>query len=187
MSYAVPEHIKNANPLSTNDRFSFVLGRLTHVPFAIQSVTLPSISAQPTIIPTPHNKVPLPGNSGLEWGPLQIEFLVDEFMLNYKELYRWLVGINAPTSFQERIDYRTRERATRDIEHNVDVSDALLTITESNRQPILRFHFQDVFPTELGAITFVTTESGVNVAKTTVIFRYTAFTITDVMTPPSGA
>lgn len=188
MSYEIPEHIKNANPLSVVDRHQFFLGRLKHVPFTVQEVTLPSLTGNPVAQNTPFSDLYYPG-SGLEWGPLQVIILVDEYLLNYKELYRWMVGIYSPTNFLEGTAYGEQERAKRGMLATADIetSDAMLTILDNNRQPTIRFQFHSVFPTELGAITFTTTDTGANFAKVSVSFRYTSFEIVDMMTPPSGA
>lgn len=187
-NYQIPEHVKTVNPLSVSDRHHFFLGRLKHLPFSVQEVTLPSLMGQPVVRPTPFSDLFYPG-SGIEWGPLTMSVLVDEYMLNYKEIYRWMMGIYIPNSFDQQSEYIEEERAKRGFANltDINVSDGTLIILSSDRIPVLRFQFHDMFPTELGAITFTTTDSGVTHAKMNLTFRYTTFELIDIATPPSGA
>ncbi|WVX87489.1 tail tube [Vibrio phage EniLVp02] len=101
---------KNLNQLHKN---SFVLeipdNRETEkFQWNIQSVVLPSVSVtQAPVVKSPKiGGTVIPG-SALEYEQLQIQFMVDEGLLSYMELYRWLLTINNPMGATSESPYNT--------------------------------------------------------------------------------
>ena len=85
--------------------FKFVIGRTPNVDYFCQSASIPEVSIGVRDIPTPVKDYSIPGDK-MTFGDLTIRFLVDEDMVNYMEIYKWLKGLSNPDhqkNFQKEI------------------------------------------------------------------------------------
>ena len=80
-----PSKMDYASPV----QFRFKIAKLPQVEFFIQSVNVPGISLGQAIVPTPLYNYPVPGDE-ISFQPLDISFLVDENLNNYKEVHDWI-------------------------------------------------------------------------------------------------
>ena len=76
-------------------QFAFNILQLPKVQFNTVSVNIPDISLGRSVIPTPFKDIPIQGTS-LTYGNLDITFIVDEELDNYREIHGWLTGIGFP-------------------------------------------------------------------------------------------
>ena len=60
------------------------------------------------IFPTPFKQIPIQGDD-LTFDNLEITFLVDEKLENYRELHQWLVGIGFPKARTQFSSFRKDE------------------------------------------------------------------------------
>jgi hypothetical protein len=79
----VPENI---NPLSPNG-FMFSIARIPEVTYFCQEVNIPEVSLSTVEQGSPFVRIPLPGDT-LDFGELNVQFLVDSQMSNYKAMFR---------------------------------------------------------------------------------------------------
>lgn len=75
--------------------FKFQVHNIPHVSFFCQGANIPDISMGFPVQNTPLADIPYPGDK-LQFGDLNIRFLIQEDMTNYKELYDWLIGLVLP-------------------------------------------------------------------------------------------
>ena len=84
-----PSKMDYASPV----QFRFKIAKLPQVEFFIQTVNLPGITlGEISDVPTPLYDYPMPGDK-ITYQSLDISFLVDENLNNYKELHDWLSGL----------------------------------------------------------------------------------------------
>jgi len=93
-----PAKLDYASPI----QFRFKCTKLPEVEFTCQTANIPGVTLGEGVMPTPLKDIPIPGDK-LSFGSLDINFLVDENLNNYKEIHDWLLGIGFPqnhTQFQ---------------------------------------------------------------------------------------
>jgi len=157
----------------SNNKFEFVLKRIPNFAFFVQSVNLPSLTLQSTSINTPFTAVSLPGNQ-IVFNQLSLTFIVDEDMQSWYELYNWIYQLGNPNSF-DKTGTLTGEPGMEDNTY----SDATLFIKTNSNNPNMQIQFYDVYPTELGEMTFSSTE-GQEFITSSVVFNYTSYDATKI-------
>src|SRR5690625_1887234 len=147
----------------TNINFQFVIDRLPMVSFHLQRAALPGINLSPVNLPSPNRTSRIYGDHA-EYDELQIEFLVNEDMSNWYEIFSWLVGLSAPDHTDQMMDYTA----------NNLYSDATLTVLSSSRNPNIEFTFTDLHPTNLGPTQFDSTSTDPTPILGTAAFAFTS-------------
>lgn len=154
--------------------FQFTVNRAKEMTFYCQSASLPGVSLIDTVgTETPFIRLNWPGTK-LEYSPVTFTFKVDEDMLNYVEIYNWLLSMGSPVSF---------DQATAFEEENQQVgqgmfSDGKLLIETSLHNPNIEVSMRDMYPLSLTALEFDTTVSDIDHINATVSFSYRDFIIT---------
>lgn len=141
--------------------FKFTIKKTPNVNFFIQSVNLPSVTVGSTAIPSPFIRIPVTGDH-LQFGDLTLTFKVDEDMANYIEIFNWIKAIGKPDSYTQ---YDPAQQ----------YSDATLTVLSSNYRVKQEIQFFDIFPVDLGGLTFMSTSGDVDYIETIVTFRFRNF------------
>ena len=157
-----PDNINLLSPVG----FRFNIEYLPQTNWFLTSVNLPGISLGEVIQPTPLMPTQVPGND-LTWEPLNVTFLVDENLNNWREMYDWLIGIGFPNEYAE---YKT-QKTDKQI-----YSDATLTILNSNMNSNYIIQFKDLFPTSLSEVSFDSASGDIEGIKATATFRYLTYT-----------
>tara|TARA_B100000927_G_C16368897_1_gene430621 strand:+ start:157 stop:738 length:582 start_codon:yes stop_codon:yes gene_type:complete len=170
-------------------QFAFNILQLPKVQFNTVSVNIPDISLGESVIPTPFKDIPIQGTS-LTYGNLDITFIVDEELDNYREIHGWLTGIGFPQTRGQFSIFRNSTSVTPSDARNIPVdrvgsavpdramfSDATLTVLSNKNNPIIEVRFEDVFPVSVGALSFTQTATDVEYLTTEVSFRYKIYTI----------
>jgi len=171
--------IDNRNFLSPVG-FKFSLKRAPGVAFFCNQANIPSMDLGIAEQPTYLRDIPTPGDK-IQFGDLTLRFLVDEDLVNYMELQRWIRGLGFPESMQE---FRKLEgeavlpgnfgNAGDDI-----YSDGTLQILSSNLVPSFQVVFSDLFPYTLSTVTFDATDTDIEYFTADVSFKYTIYNLTD--------
>ena len=145
--------------------FKIVIQRLPHVEFTTQKVQIPSLSMASPVQPSPLlNIYQTPDR--IEYPELDISFLIDEDMSNYEEILRWLEGMGAPQSSNQRLNLQNSKDGFK--------SDITVIIENTSRNPNIEFTFTDCFPISLSGLTLDVTDSDITYPECTVTFRYTS-------------
>lgn len=164
----------NINPLQNNG-FMFNILKYPEIQFFCQEVNLPEISLPPAIFQNPFVKIPVPGDK-IDFGDLQITFMINENMDNYKAIYDWLVGLGFPESndqYKNFIQSKTNALAPND--STASSSDAILQILGSNNTPVKTIQFVDVIPTALSSLQLQTVTQDTTYIMGQATFAYTSF------------
>jgi hypothetical protein len=146
--------------------FQFELRKISHVSFFCQNVNLPGLRLNATEQLTPFNNIPRPGGA-IQHDPFTINFMVDENMKNWLEIYNWMQQCSNQADFDKYEEP--------DVHLN---SEGVLFIHDSNNVPKFRVNFEGLFPTSLGGLNFQTGSSGSNFQYSSASFAYTLFTVT---------
>lgn len=152
----------------SNNKYQFVIERLPNLVFFLQSITLPSISLGTVVTANPMVQLVTPSNL-LSFGTLSINYVLDENMQSWFEIYNWMVNLGNPES-TNKIGNLT------DIPGNKNsiTSDASLLVKTNSNNANIKFTFFDIFPTDLGEVTFISTE-GQDFLTSTITFSYTHY------------
>ena len=171
--------IENRNFLSPVG-FKFSLKRAPGVAFFCNQANIPSMDLGIAEQPTYLKNIDVPGYK-IQFGDLTLRFLVDEDLVNYMELQRWIRGLGYPESMDE---FRKLEgeavlpgnfgNAGDDI-----YSDGTLQILSSNLVPAFQVVFTDLFPYTLSTVTFDATDTDIEYFTADVSFKYTIYNLTD--------
>ena len=174
--------IENRNFLSPVG-FKFGLKRSPGVAFFCNSANIPDISLGIAEQPTYLKDIPVPGDK-IQFGDLNLRFLVDEDLTNYMEIQNWIRGLGYPESLQEYQDLDDSGNLTDAFgffkKGRADIySDGNLQILSSNLVPQFQVQFSDLFPYSLSTMSFDATDTDIEYFTADVSFKYTIYRITD--------
>ena len=188
-----PSKMDYASPI----QFRFKIAKLPLVEFFIQSVNLPGITLGSATVVNPLYDYPVPGDK-IVYQSLDISFLVDENLNNYKELHDWLTGLGFPKSHTQFADLQatgadkfpgsTKGSLVAGVEIPAPLSeggiysDATLTILNSKNIAKTEIRFQNVFPTSIGSLSYDVQASDVNYLQTQASFSYINYDIVQIST-----
>ena len=178
-------------------QFRFKCTKLPLVEFFVQSVNLPGInlgSAQQT---NPLYDIPLPGDK-ITYASLDLSFVVDENLNNYKEIHDWILGLGFPsnhTQFQDlqtagsdRFPGSTRSTAAtgtsvpQPLNEGGIYSDATLTVLNSKNIAKTVIRFENLYPTSLGSLNYDVRATDVDYINASVSFNYMNYDIVQIST-----
>ena len=158
------------NYLSTN-YFRLAISRAPTVSYFAQSVSLPSINIaelrQPTTLST---NIPVPGNA-YTFQPLRVQFLVDETMRSWQEIYNWIKVLG---------NYKD---STDTLAHQDKYSDITLLLTNSAYKAKFEVIFKHGYPSALSELPYSITAVDNVPVLATVDFTYTYYEF-NVLTSP---
>ena len=157
-----PDNINYLSPVG----FRFSIEYIPKTNWFLTSVNLPGISLGEINQPTPLMPTQVPGND-LVFDPLNITFLVDEDLQNWRELYDWLIGLGFPNDYSEYKNQKENEQI---------YSDATLSILNSHMNSNYIITFKDLFPTNLSEVLFDSASGDIEGIKATATFRYLSYT-----------
>ena len=164
--------------------FKFILSKTPKVDFLCQSANIPGISMGTAVQPSYLKDIAVPGDKVL-YDDLTLRFLIDENMVNYLAIYKWITGLGYPESVEQYGNLRDDDPYSdvKNIEQTdpryFEFSDATLQILNSNYQPNVLVKFKDIFPTSLTTLEFDVSERDYAYFTAQVSFKYTIFEITD--------
>ena len=188
-----PSKMDYASPV----QFRFKIAKLPEVEFFVQTVNLPGISLGQASVPTPLYDYPVPGDA-ITYSSLDISFLVDENLNNYKELHDWLSGLGFGKSHEQYADLQATAEdrfpgsSKGSLVAGVEIpaplseggiySDATLTILNSKNIAKTEVRFQNVFPTSIGSLSYDVKQSDVDYIQTQASFSYQNYDIVQIST-----
>ena len=143
-------------------KFKLSINKLPKVEFFTTQANIPGINLGESIFPTPFKAIPVQGDD-LTFDNLEISFIVDEQLENYRELHQWLVGIGFPKARTQFSSFRKDESQTfptPDATNNNPTGvqamygDATLTIMSAKNNPVMEVRFSDMYPVALSGLAF---------------------------------
>lgn len=154
-----------SNNLLQNNGFAFVLERIPQTIFRVVSCDIPSMNVPPAPAGFPGASQNFPGTF-TEFDDLTLEFLVDEDLKNYEEIYHWMM--------QQRFAIGDEYTPKNDMEIPLVSDGALTTMTNASNANRV-FKFVSMFPVFLGSIHFDTSINQPDPITCTVTFKYSYF------------
>jgi len=142
---------KNMNPLA-DVQYKFDIAALPNTSFFVQTAALPGITLVPMEIGLPQLQGFARSTGTISYEELTIAFLVDEYLKNWMEIYKWIIG-------------------------NPSYTSGVLTILSSSMNPTMEAHFKQLFPISLSALDFDSTTGDPTYQQASVSFKYTEYTI----------
>ena len=178
-------------------QFRFKCTKLPTVEFFVQSANIPGINLGSAQQNTPLYDMPLPGDK-ITFAALDMSFLVDENLNNYKEIHDWILGLGFPSNNQQFQDLQSagsdrfpgssRSTATtgtstpQPLSEGGIYSDAILTVLNSKNIAKTEIRFQNVYPTSLGGLNYDVKQTDVDYLSTSVSFSYMNYDIVQIST-----
>ena len=147
---------------ATGTQWRLTFNRLPKTTWFCTAATVPGIQLGEASYPTPMTDMMVTGDK-LTFENLNITFMVDEELQNYRELWDWLVGIGAPKKHSQwrtildSGDGAVRTFGTPDTDSRTKTtyeesnlySDSTLIVYNSKNTPKVNVHFKNMFPTSL--------------------------------------
>jgi hypothetical protein len=143
--------------------FKLELDRASTMTYFCQNVNLPGVSV--SMIPQPTQFVPIPRSGSVEYEELTMQFLVDEDLSNWLEIYNWMMSITTEENFDDIEDAPQH------------YSDANLFVLNSAMKPNIRIQFKNIIPKNLSGLEFDSTASAPEPLTANVTFQYTSYDI----------
>jgi hypothetical protein len=156
--------------------FRFQIAKLPQLQFFCQTVNLPAITLGEPTFGTPFTPIPIPGET-LTFGDLNVQFLVDKDMLNFKALQGWMYGLGFPIEYQQYVNFQTLDQVTGGTNTDLtkNYSDATLFVLTNNNTENIIVTFKNVFPTSLESLTFTGVDTDVNYLIGNATFKFTYY------------
>jgi len=179
---------------ATQTQWRLAFNRIPKTTWFCTAANIPGITLGEATYPTPMADMFVTGDK-LTFDTLNITFLVDEELQNYREIWDWIVGMGAPRQHEQFSEALTKgdgttlnfssvgsddELSSRDAavmkggtptEGNI-YSDANLIIYSSKNTPKVEVKFKDMFPTSLSGLDYTQEATDVEYFKATASFRY---------------
>jgi hypothetical protein len=176
-------------------QFRFKMTKLPLVEFTVQTANIPGISLGSTSFETPLKDIAGVGDK-VSYQTLDVSFLVDENLNNYKEIHDWITGLGFPQDHKQfktlqgtgadRFPGTTSSTAARgtSIPQPADeggiYSDATLTVLNSKNIAKTEIRFQNVFPISLGSLSYDIKASDVDYLQVSASFNYMYYDIVQI-------
>jgi hypothetical protein len=180
MACAFPNQITNRNFLSPVG-FKFTLSKEPKVPFFCNSARIPELTLSVLQQPTYLKDLDVPGGK-LQYGDLNLRFIVDENMENYMAIHNWLTGLGFPETTGQYKELIT------DTDNILDpkqaFSDGSLYVLNSSYNTSAVVKFKDLFPVSLSSLDFDSTQTDIQYFTADVAFKYTVYNILDANNQP---
>ena len=186
-----PTKLDYASPI----QFRFKMTKLPLVEFTVQTANIPGISLGTATVPTPLYDYPIPGDT-LTYQSLDMSFLVDENLSNYKELHDWLSGLGFAKNHTEFADLQgtgadrfpgttsstaaTGTSIKKPLDEGGIYSDATLTVLNSKNIAKTEIRFRNVYPTSLGSLSYDIKASDVDYLTVQASFNYLNYDIVQI-------
>ena len=160
--------------------FKFSLKRAPGVAFFCNQANIPSLDLGIAEQPTWLKNIDVPGDK-IQFGDLSLRFLVDEDLVNYMELQRWIRGLGYPEDMDEFRKIEGEAVMPGNFGNSGDqiYSDGTLQILSSNLVPAFQVVFTDLFPYTLSTVMFDSTDTDIEYFTADVSFKYTIYNLTD--------
>ena len=169
VDFTIPD---NFNPLYNNN-FHFEIMTLPKVSGFAQRFNMPGVRLSPATQATGNVDMSIPGDK-LVFEELEIQFLVDENLENFMEVFHWMVYLAFVRDTEQF--YKLYKGETRFTE----TSDIILTTTTNKKNPNSRIHFVDAFPTNLTPVEFTNVDSTQMPVIASIMFGYKYYYFRDV-------
>lgn len=166
--------------------FVFTIDRIKKVSYFCNQANIPELTLGVAEQRSYLKTIPVPGDQ-IEFGDLNIRFLIDEDMTNYMQIQNWIRGLGFPDSLKEFDDLDKQRTLPNNItgqkrfsqDGDQIYSDGSIQILNSNNLPSFQVNFKDLFPYSLSTVSFDATDTDIEYFTADVSFKYVSYNITD--------
>ena len=170
---------------ASGTQWRLAFNRLPKTTSFCTAANVPGITLGEAQYPTPMSDMFVTGDK-LTFETLNITFLVDEELQNYRELWDWIVGIGSPVNHSQwettlsKGDGAIRSFATPDADPRTKstyeesnlYSDSTLIVYNSKNMAKVNVQFKNMFPTSLSSLEYSQEPTDVEYFKASATFRY---------------
>ena len=183
-----PTKFDYASPI----QFRFKMTKLPEVEFFVQTANIPGISLGSTSQETPLKDIAGAGDK-VNYQTLDVSFIVDENLNNYKELHDWIIGLGFPKNHTQFADLQgtgadrfpgttastaaTGTSIKQPLDEGGTYSDATLTVLNSKNIAVTEIRFRNVYPISLGSLSYDIKASDVDYLQVQTSFNYLNYDI----------
>ena len=144
--------------------FKLSLELFPGVDFFCQSASIPDISMPSATVPTPYRNIPIAGSGGVQFGDLQLTFIIDEDLVNYMTIHNWIRKYGLSEQLADSKD---------------DYTNAQLVVLTSHNNSNHIIEFTNIFPVSLTGVPFDATMTDIDYLSANVTFKYEKYDIRD--------
>ena len=155
-------------------KYLLTFDRIPTVQYFCQAVNIPGVSVGQAPINFPSVDVYSPGNK-IAYNNLNINFMVDEGMVGWQNLYDWFRSFASPDGTDERNVLNNLASQKKFNTKKPYLSDATLTILSALNNPVVRVQFINMFPVSISDLNFDTKQSADDIMVGTANFVYEQF------------
>ena len=148
--------------------FLVTIKRLPNTEFFTQSIQIPGINTTPVETENPFNRLMWTPEK-VQYAPLDLSFMIDEDMSNYREIHDWIVGTASP---QNPLQYRKLKESREGLTSDISV---LIETNKKNANVLITY--KDCFPIGLTPLQLDTRTHDVVYPQASATFVYNWFTI----------
>jgi hypothetical protein len=165
----------NINPLSPTG-FKLSISKIPEITYFCQEANLPDLSLTPLEVATPFSMSAVPGDI-LHFGELDVSFIIDEQMKNYKAIWDWMVGLGFPENYTQYQNLSSSNNVAIPAFGNLqgNYSDGVLEILGGNNIAVQTIRFADLHPVAIGTLNFQSNVTDINYLVGQATFRYTYY------------
>lgn len=168
---AIDGQLSNQNFLSPLN-FAFKVKRAPGVTWSAQELLIPGLALDSPAQGTPFVRIPKPGDH-LSFDKFQVTFRVDEDLVNYLEMWNWMIALGFDESFNQFKALKDKIQFTNEGLQ----SELTVQLLKSNKLVNFEFIFHDAFPISLSDVHLTTTATNVDYPVCTVVFDYSYYEI----------
>ena len=174
--------ITNRNFLSPTG-FRFSIKRCPATTFFCNKANIPSLDLGVAQQTNYFKDIDRPGDK-IVFGDLTITFLVDEDLVNYMEIQKWIRGLGFPENLDQFSEMANEAIIGPQGKFQDIFSDGTLQILSSNNIPRYQVVFKELWPYTLSTIDFDATDTDIEYFTADVSFKYTIYNLTDIQNNP---
>ncbi len=158
-----------------NFKGQLTVSRLPTINFFTTTMTMPGFTVGEIPRRGLNKNMPEPTNS-LEKDPLTVQFIIDEDMKNWLEIYDWMIGMTFPDSFRTSRDWIESQEGALG-EYHPYKSMLRVVALKNSMHTNIAFDYHNAFPIALDGFDFTAAGSDEAIVAT-VTFVYSHMTFT---------
>lgn len=163
----------NLNPLSSGG-FKLSIQKLPDIEFWCNEANLPGLTINTAQQSTPFAQIQTPGDM-ITYDSLNVQFMIDAEMSNYKALWLWTHNLGFPESYENFNDLllSNTNPVSNSFAGDRTVSDGSLTVLNNSFLPIQTIQFIDLWPANLNSLQLMANNSDVVYLMGNATFNFT--------------
>lgn len=147
--------------------YKLLINKIPETAYYCTRVNIPGVALTNTEINTPFTPIPIAGDV-LNFDTLNVNFIINENLSNYRSLFNWMQGLGFPNDFGQ---FRNLKSETPS-----EYSDATLLIYNNKNNLNLKLTFKRCFPYNLSGLDFDQNEIDINTMIAFASFKFTTYT-----------